>query len=112
MAYTVHMALRAASVSALLVLLMVPFFAFAAPFGGRASIVHFCYNKTIFTLLGPPRGGQFIWHPGTKTYQFGPPSHAGQWMLGLSGGPYYCLWSVQPIRTVPGLSIIMMGSSR
>lgn len=93
-------------------LLLFPVFSYAAdPFGGRATIVKACYNETIYALLSPPRGGPFVWTTATKTYQFGPPRAVGQWLLGLSGPPYYCLWSVAPITPIPAKTIIMMGSS-
>lgn len=96
----------------LIAVLVTPFMSFAAdPFGGRASTVRNCYNETIYALLGGPRGGPFVWYPATKTYQFGPPRYAGQWLLGLSGPPYYCLVSVLPVATLPAKAIIMMGSS-
>lgn len=104
--------LRLLAAGIAVLLLALPFLVSAAPFGGRASIVKYCYNQTIYALLGAPRGGPFVWYPATKTYQFGPPSHAGQWILGLSSGAYYCLWSVQPQDFRPATAIMMMGSSR
>jgi hypothetical protein len=91
---------------------LVPGFALAFPFGGQANIVRPCYNQAIYANLGPPRGGPYIWTTGTKTYQFGPPSHAGQWLLGLASVPYYCIISIQPVIVWPGTYITMMGSSR
>ncbi len=92
--------------------LALPALSFSAePFGGRASYVKPCYNETIYALLGPPRGGPFVWYSATKTYQFGPPRAAGQWILGLAGPPYYCLAYVSPVTTWPGKAILMMGSS-
>ena len=91
-------------------LLMVsPAFTYAFPFGGMAGLVHFCFNQAIYTVLGPPIGGPYIWTPATKTYQFGPPTHAGQWLLGLSGVPYYCLYTIAPLEVRPGISIMMGG---
>ena len=90
-----------------------PFFAHAFPFGGQASIVLPCYyNSTIYTSLGPPRGGEFIWTTATRSYQFGPPTHAGQWLLGLAGAPYYCIYSLQPLIIYTGIAITMHGSSQ
>src|SRR3989338_244456 len=89
-----------------------PFFAHAFPFGGRASIVLQCvYNSTIYTNLGPPRGGEYIWTTGTRTYQFGPPAYAGQWLLRLAGAPYYCIYRISPLIIYTGIAITMMGSS-
>jgi len=84
----------------------------AFPFGGQIGQIVMCYNDAIYADLGPPRGGPFIWTPATRTYQFGPPAHSGQWLLGLAGAPYYCLVSVEPIIVWTGIDITMMGSSR
>ncbi len=84
----------------------------AAPFGGQTMIHHYCYNSAIYALLGPPRGGPYIWTPATRTYQFGPPRRVGQWLLGLSGPPYYCIVTRSPIFVKEGISIMMMGSSQ
>ncbi|MBI4068441.1 hypothetical protein HY413_03485 [Candidatus Kaiserbacteria bacterium] len=91
---------------------LMPFVAYAFPFGGQASIVRPCYNEVIYASLGPPRGGPYIWAPSTKTYLFGPPRHAGQWLLGLASINYYCIVSRRPLITWPGSLITMMGSSQ
>jgi len=97
-------------------LLLVPFLfpstVAAYPFGGQASEVHKCYNQTIYVVLGPPRGGIFVWTSSTKSYEFGPPSHAGQWLLGLAGAPYICLYTIVPIDVRAADTIIMHGSSQ
>jgi hypothetical protein len=96
----------------ILVLILAPVVTYAFPFGGRAGTVLNCvYNSTIYTNLGPPRGGEYIWTTATKTYLFGPPSHAGQWILGLAGAPYYCIYKISPLTIYTGISISMMGSS-
>ena len=96
-----------------LLALVLPSATQAYPFGGQARTVLFCvYNQTIYANLGPPRGGEFIWTTATRTYQFGPPRHAGQWLLGLAGAPYYCLYSLAPIIVYTGDAITMMGSSQ
>lgn len=103
---------RVFSVCFLVLFLLIPSFSSAAPFGGRASTVLRCvFNSTIYANLGPPRGGEYIWTTATKTYQFGPPSHAGQWLLGLSGAPYYCIYNVSPLIIYSGIAMTMMGSS-
>jgi len=94
------------------VAMLLPHTVEAFPFGGQASIVRPCFNQAIYAALGPPRGGPFIWTPTTRTYQFGPPSHAGQWLLGLAGAPYFCIVRIQPLTVWPGTHIIMMGSSQ
>ena len=92
--------------------LLVPTKAHAFPFGGQAGIVVPCYNQAIDANLGPPIGGPYIWTASTRTYQFGPPRHAGQWLLGLAGAPYFCIVQIQPLIVWPGTHIIMMGSSQ
>lgn len=87
-------------------------YAYAFPFGGSIGQIIFCYNDAIWSNVGPPRGGQFIWTPSTKTYQFGPPRHSGQWLLGLAAPPYYCVVSIDPVIVWPGILITMMGSSQ
>lgn len=89
-----------------------PLSALAFPFGGQIGQVIFCYNGAIFALVGPPVGGAFTWHASTKTYAFGPPMRAGQWILGLTGIPNYCLVSIAPLHPVPSISIMMMGRSQ
>lgn len=91
--------------------LLAPLPALAFPFGGQASQVINCYNQAIYASLGAPIGGPYIWTPGTKTYQFGPPSRAGQWILGLASAPYYCIVSIIPLTIYSGTAISMMGSS-
>jgi hypothetical protein len=92
--------------------LLFPALSYAAPFGGAAGIVIPCYNNAIYASVGAPVGGQYIWTPATATYRFGPPTHAGQWLLGLSGAPYYCIVSILPVIVFPGIAIMMMGSSQ
>lgn len=82
------------------------------PFGGPITSIIFCYNQAIWTTVGPPVGGIYIWTPSTVTYPFGPPAHVGQYLLGLYGAPYYCLVSIVPIIVYAGISITMMGSSQ
>jgi hypothetical protein len=88
-----------------------PSLAFAFPFGGQINQIIFCYNNAIYTNLGPPRGGPFIWTPSTRTYRFGPPQRTGQWLLGLAAPPYYCIVSKQPIIVWSGILMTMEGSS-
>lgn len=100
------------AVATLLVTLILPISAAAAPFGGQASLVIPCYNNAIYSAVGPPRGGPYIWTPATRTYKNGPPTHAGQWLLGLSGAPYYCIVSILPIIVWSGIQITMLGTSQ
>ena len=90
-----------------------PQFTTALPFGGQASVVRPCYNDAIFAILGPPRGGYYVWTKSTRTYQFGPPRRAGQWILGLSGVNYFCILQIAPNQQVVSATyIMMMGSSQ
>src|SRR3989338_8048956 len=104
--------MRTVGVLFLAAIIATPLAAHAFPFGGRASIVLQCvYNSTIYANLGPPRGGEYIWTTATKTYQFGPPAYAGQWLLGLAGAPYYCIYRISPLTIYTGIAMTMMGSS-
>ncbi len=95
-----------------LVVALFPLSALAFPFGGQIGQVIFCYNGAIFAIVGPPVGGAYTWHPSTKAYSFGPPMRAGQWILGLTGIPNYCLSSLSPLIYIPSISIMMMGRSQ
>lgn len=92
--------------------LLLPSLTYAFPFGGQIGQIIFCYNGVIWSRVGPPVGGDYIWSGSTQTYRFGPPAHSGQWLLGLAGAPYYCLVSIVPIIVFPGINITMMGSSQ
>ena len=97
---------------ATLFILSMPAIALAYPFGGQASIVIPCFDDAIYANLGAPAGGPFVWTPATETFRFGPPTHAGQWLLGTAGPLYLCLVSIDPIFTLPATAILMMGSSQ
>lgn len=88
-----------------------PLAALAYPFGGQIKQIIFCYNNAIYAAVGPPNGGPFIWTPSTRTYQYGPPRYAGQWLLGLAAPPYYCLVSKSPLIPWVGILMTMEGSS-
>ena len=109
MRYNAHMRARIAALVAFVGLL--PSLALAFPFGGQINQIIFCYNDAIYTNLGPPRGGPFIWTPSTRTYRFGPPLRSGQWLLGLAAPPYYCIVSKQPIIVWSGILMTMEASS-
>jgi hypothetical protein len=98
--------------AALIAAFLLPSVALAFPFGGQASLVVPCYNNAIYANVGPPIGGAYIWTPSTLTYQFGAPTHAGQWLLGLASAPYYCIVSLLPIIVWAGISITMLGTSQ
>ena len=81
-------------------------------FGGSAGTVIPCHNDVIWTNVSAPRGGKYIWAPGiTRTYNYGPPNHSGQWLLGLYAAPYFCIVSPWPIIIFPGKLMVMLGSS-
>jgi hypothetical protein len=66
--YNLHMLARYILALLLTSALLSPSVAAAFPFGGQAFIVRPCYNNAIYIGLGPPRGGPFVWTPGTRTY--------------------------------------------
>jgi len=84
----------------------------AFEWGGQFETVVPCFNAVIWTIVGPPRGGIYIWTPATSTYQNGPPSHSGQYGLGLAGPPYFCIVSPFPIIVFPGIIMTMLGTSQ
>ncbi len=92
-------------------LVLFPAITLAFPFGGAIGQIIFCYNNAIYANVGPPRGGPFIWTPSTKTYQFGPPTRSGQYVLGLASPPYYCVVSKSPVIVWSGILMTMEGSS-
>src|SRR5258708_3437900 len=92
-------------------IVLTPLVAFAFPFGGQIQQLINCYNQAIYAYISAPVSGPYIWVPSTKTYNYGPPAFNGQWLLGLASAPYYCLVSISPVVTYPGVAIIMMGSS-
>lgn len=103
--------MRARLAAVIATALCVPSLALAFPFGGAVGQIIFCYNDAVYTNVGPPRGGPFIWTPSTRTYKFGPPLRTGQWLLGLAAPPYYCIVSKQPIIVWSGILMTMEGSS-
>lgn len=90
---------------------LMPCAAYALPIGGQVSQLLPCYNTAIYAYLGPPLGGPYIWIPATETFPNGAPSFIGQWVIGTALPPNYCLYSIAPVRSNAGLTIIMMGSS-
>lgn len=93
-------------------LLLLPARASGEPFGGQIQRIVFCQNAAIYVNLSAPRGGEYIWTAGTRTYPFGPPSHTGQWLLGLGSAPYFCVESIFPLRILTGTFMDMVGSSQ
>lgn len=95
------------------------------PFSGRiAMMMPVCVDPsgTLITLytLGPLAGGfstgatmNFMYLPETKIFQWGPPTHPGQWLLGMATAPVACMVpcgpSLCPIGF--GFTILFHGSS-
>lgn len=80
------------------------------PFGGPITEYKLCKNGAIYTFLGPPTPGPYIWMPGTVSYAYGPPAFVGQYLLGLAG-PFGSGVCVIGTTAIPGYRIIMHGSS-
>lgn len=97
---------------AILVFAMGALRAQAFEWGGQFTSVVPCWNAAIFTSVSGPRGGPFIWAPVTRTFSYGPPSHAGQYGLGLAGPPYMCVVSPYPVIVLPGIMMLMVGTSQ
>lgn len=110
MGYTIRM--RRVAVLIATSTLLLPLLASASPFGGQASLVHYCLNNAIIAYVGAPIGGAYIWTPATRTYKNGAPTHGGQWLLGLYGAPYYCIYSRVPVDVRSGLGITILGTSQ
>ncbi len=84
----------------------------AFSWGGQFTSVIPCMGGNIWVSVSAPRGGAFIWTPITKTFQYGPPRHAGQYGLGLAGPPTFCLVSPFPVIPIPGIIMLMLGTSQ
>lgn len=93
------------------VIIIAPSLVRAVPFGGSVRNLCYCYNTGKYVELAGPRGGAFIWTGASRTYQNGSPMGSGQWMLGQYGHPYFCIYSIQPLRIVSGAHILMQGAS-
>ena len=84
------------------------------PFGGQITNYIPCALYGVrHVMISGPRPGWYLWTPGvTRTYPFGPPSHTGQWLLGLYAPKYFCVISIQPVNSIEGIEMTMMGSSQ
>jgi len=86
------------------------------PFGGPITLmVSGCFYGITWVRVGPPRPGYYVYKPDvTRVYSFGPPSHIGQYLLGLYAPKYFCTKNLSGggLIVLPGLLITMMGSSR
>lgn len=78
------------------------------PFGGPIIWVTTC-NKGFWVLLGPPVAGQYFVNYGASTYLNGPPTHPGQFLLGMATGYQPCV--IGPYTIGGGLMILYHGSS-
>lgn len=105
--------LRRVGASALLfITLSMPLSASAANvFGGRVGASFPCFNAAIWTTVGAPRGGLYIWTGATRTYPYGLPA-SGKYVLGLYGIPYFCIVLIAPLYVLPGMTMTMVGTSR
>lgn len=104
---------RVALLSLGVVFICVPLYASAIilPFGGQITLPIPCIGGGIWTTIGPPIPGPYVWYPGTRTYVYGPPEHPGQWLLGNAGPIGFCVVSVYPPIVFEGGTMIMLGSS-
>lgn len=92
----------------LTVLLLIPLRAHALiPFGGMTLLIRPC-NTGLLATVGPPRPGEYMWTPATRTYLYGPPS-PGRWLLGNAAPPTLCFLGIHYIGAGP--IMIMLGSS-
>ena|SRR3989338_1751966 len=82
------------------------------PFGGAILSIYPCNNGLKITL-SPPTPGLYFYPWGAISYLFGPPSHPGQLLLGMSGPPVVCLTSCEDgeCASLGGDVIIYHGSS-
>lgn len=85
------------------------------PFGGRITMMRYCLcNASYLLTVGPPKGGSFMYSPVSYSYAYGPPSHVGQWLLGMAGPTMLCINPVCDGACCPngaGQSILYHGSS-
>ena len=91
---------------------LVPQEAFAlGPFGGAILTIYPCINGLKITLSTPTPG--FYFYPwGALSFLFGPPTHPGQWLLGMSGPPMACLTACEDGQCAsPGGSVIIFHGS-
>jgi len=60
------------------------------PFGGPITWYFPGCNQGSLLYVGPPVGGQFMYTGSSKSFLFGPPTHVGQYLLGMSAGYLVC----------------------
>ena len=108
-----RLARRVCASALLFAALSMPLTASAANvFGGKVTISLPCFNAAIWTTVGPPRGGLYIYTLGaTKRYPYGVPT-SGKYVLGLYGIPYFCIVWIAPLYVLPGIQMTMVGTSK
>jgi hypothetical protein len=82
-------------------------------FGGMILFIYYgCYEGN-WIILGPPTPGSYMYTYGTLSYDYGPPSHIGQWLKGLYSGYLTCTIQCGPSPCVIGGGPIILfhGSS-
>ncbi len=89
------------------ILAPIPTFAMI-PFGGPIIEATFC-DEGIWIVSGPPNPGSFMYIYGTPFFPFGPPTHSGQFLLGLATGFSEC--TVGPEVVGGGMVMYLFGSS-
>ncbi len=79
------------------------------PFGGPIIMMLPCLNAATYILLGPPSPGPYVYQVGlSRSYLSGPPSHPGQFLLGMAAPGGVC---TQGFNVLYGSVIIYLGSS-
>jgi hypothetical protein len=93
----------------LVIFASMPISAFAqVPFGGPITSIIPC-DEGLELYLGPPTPGSFMYSGGSVSFAYGPPTHVGQFLLGVASGFLLCTVGGTPIGG--GLLILYHGSS-
>ena len=79
-------------------------------FGGRVKVVCSCKGGGMILKIGPPKGGNYYFGPGSIAYMFGPPK-PGVWTLGFAGGIKVCYDFQKKSRPMSGRHIRIVGTS-
>ncbi|OGC89000.1 hypothetical protein A3D70_02115 [Candidatus Adlerbacteria bacterium RIFCSPHIGHO2_02_FULL_54_18] len=80
------------------------------PFGGRVATIFYCLNGVIYENIIGPKGGLYIWVPGTLTfahYQIRP----GVNQIGTADVIFPCVVSYHPLYIVWAPRIQIIGTS-
>lgn len=87
------------------------------PFGGQIIALIPCVFPFggYVIQLGPPSFGSYLYQAGLSfSYMYGPPTHPGQWLLGMSGAGLECATDFShgnPTDWMSGGVILYHGSS-